>query len=77
MASFVRALSEKDEIKHNSKIRKLNASTANDEMFIAVNVPELGKGDVLLAKDLDRKIAGKSGWHFQQSKHCSELMKLL
>ena len=49
---------------HNSKIRKLNDSTANDEMFIAVNGPELGEADALLAKALDRKFAGKSGWHF-------------
>ena len=49
---------------HNSKIRKLNDSTANDEMFIAVNGPELGEADALLAKALDRKLAGKSGWYF-------------
>ena len=49
---------------HNSKIRKENDSTANDEMFIAVNGPELGEADALLAKALDRKLAGKSGWHF-------------
>ena len=33
-------------------------------MFIAVNGPELGEADALLAKALDRKLAGKSGWHF-------------
>ena len=49
---------------HNSKIRKLNDSTANDEMFIAVNGPELWEADALLAKALGRKFAGKSGWHF-------------
>ena len=49
---------------HNSKIRKLNDSTANDEMFIAVNGPELGEADALHANALDRKFAGKSGWHF-------------
>ena len=49
---------------HNSKIRKLNDSTANDEMFIAVNGPELWEADALLAKALGRKLAGKSGWHF-------------
>ena len=49
---------------HKSKIKKLNDSTANDEMFIAVNGPELGEADALLAKALDRKLAGKSGWHF-------------
>ena len=49
---------------HNSKIRKLNDSTANDEMFIAVNGPELGEADALLAKALDRKFAWKSVWHF-------------
>ena len=37
---------------HNSKIRKENDSTANDEMFIAVNGPELGEADALLAKAL-------------------------
>ena len=49
---------------HKSIIRKLNDNTANDEMFIAVNGPELGEADALLAKALDRKLAGKSGWHF-------------
>ena len=48
---------------HNSKIRKLNDSTANDEMFIAVNGPELGEADALLAKSLDIQFAGKSNWH--------------
>ena len=33
---------------HNSKIRKLNDSTANDEMFIAVNGPELGEASRIL-----------------------------
>ena len=56
IASFVRALLEaKDEIKHDSKIRKLNDITANDEMFIAVNGPEIGEADGLLAKALKRK----------------------
>ena len=57
-------LEAKDEIKHDSKIRKLNDITANDEMFIAVNGPEIGEADGLLAKALNRKLAGKSCWHF-------------
>ena len=32
-------------------------------MFIAVNGPELGEADALIARELDRKFAGKSGWH--------------
>ena len=32
-------------------------------MFIAVNGPELGEADALIARELDKKFAGKSGWH--------------
>ena len=51
---------------HNSKIRKLYVSPANDEMFIPVNVPKLGEAYALLAKALDRKFAGKNCWHFSK-----------
>ena len=57
---------------HNRKIRKVYVSPANDEMFIAVNEPELGKAYALLVKALDRKLAGRVVGTFQQSKHCSD-----
>ena len=40
---------------HNSKKRALKDTTANNEMFVAINGPEVGEADSLLAKAL--------GWH--------------
>ena len=54
---------------HNSKIRKLNDKTANNEMFIAVNGPEVGEADYLLSKALTSKFPGKQGWHFSTRQH--------
>ena len=48
---------------HNSKIRALKDTTANNEMFVAINGPEVGEADSLLAKALDRKFSGRLGWH--------------
>ena len=54
---------------HNSKLRVIKDNTANDEMFISVNGPEIGEADPLLEKDLDRKFAGHRGWHFSTQQH--------
>jgi hypothetical protein len=49
---------------HNNKLRNLKDTTANDEMFISVNGPEIGEADKILAKALDRKFGDQRGWHF-------------
>ena len=54
---------------HNNKLRPIKDTTANDEMFVAVNGPELGEADKLLAKALDNKFAGQGGWHFATQQH--------
>ena len=46
---------------HNSKIRALKDTMANNEMFVAINGPEVGEADSLLAKALDRKFSGRLG----------------
>ena len=48
---------------HNTKIRPIADTTANDEMFIAVNGPEIGEADNVLTKALNLKF-GSSSWHF-------------
>ena len=32
-------------------------------VFVAINGPEVGEADSLLAKALDRKFSGRLGWH--------------
>ena len=51
--------------KHNDKLRKLSEENVNDELFVALNGPELGEADEVLQKSLDLHF-GKSfnGWHF-------------
>ena len=53
--------------------KKLNYMTANDEIIIAVNGPELREADALRAKALDKKFLGRVVGTFQQNKHYSEL----
>ena len=48
---------------HNTKIRPVSDKISNDEMFIAVNGPELSEADDILAKALDLKF-GRNKWHF-------------
>ena len=48
---------------HNSKIRPIGDKKANDEMFIAVNGPEIGEADETLIKALNLKF-GVGKWHF-------------
>ena len=48
---------------HNAKIRPIAYKTANDEMFIAVNGPEIGEADIVLTEALNLKF-GKGKWHF-------------
>ncbi len=54
---------------HNSKIRPVSDNTANNEMFIAVNGPELGEADGILAKALDLKF-GRNKW-----RHCGIIVE--
>ena len=48
---------------HNSKSRPLKDTTANNEMFISVNGPEIGEADETLIKALNLKF-GVGKWHF-------------
>ncbi len=45
----------------NAKMRPITDSTANDEMFIAVNGPEIGEADNVLSEALGLKL-GKGRW---------------
>ena len=54
---------------YNSKLRNIKDTTANDEMFISINGPELGEANRILEKALDRKFNGHSGWHFSTQQH--------
>ena len=50
---------------HNSKVRNIGEETANDELFIAFNGPEIGEADETLAAALDLHFAKNNGqWHF-------------
>ena len=44
-------------------MRALKDTTANNEMFVAINGPEVGEADCLLAKALDKGFSGRLGWH--------------
>ena len=44
---------------HNSKIRNMKEDTANNEMFVAFNGPEIGEADEVLREALNL--------HFSQS----------
>ena len=51
--------------KHNSKVRNIDETTANDEMFISVNGPEIREADDILKEALDEHFKNsKVGWHF-------------
>ena len=51
--------------KHNDKIRPLSKDNVNDELFVALNGPELGEADEVLEKSLDLHFSkSQSGWHF-------------
>ena len=39
--------------KHNDKIRPLSKDNVNDELFVALNGPQLGEADEVLEKSLD------------------------
>ena len=50
---------------HNSKVRNIGDETANNELFIAFNGPEIGEADETLAAILDLHFAKNNGqWHF-------------
>ena len=50
---------------HNSKVRNIGEETANDELFIAVNGPEMGEADKTLKEALNLHFAKKHGhWNF-------------
>ena len=50
---------------HNNKIRNIGEEHANDEIFIAVNGPEIGEADPVLKEALDIHFKNsRSGWHF-------------
>lgn len=50
---------------HNSKIRKIGEKTANDELFIAVNGPEIGEADNTLEAALNLHFSKNNGqWNF-------------
>ena len=48
---------------HNSDIRPINEETAEDEMNIHLNGPELGEADEILKAALDKHFKG-GPWHF-------------
>ena len=51
--------------KHNDKIRPLSKDNVNDELFVALNGPQLGEADEVLEKSLDLHFSkSQSGWHF-------------
>ena len=45
-------------------IHNMKDKTANNEMFIPVNGPKVGKEDETIKKTWDRKFGGRGGWHF-------------
>ena len=50
---------------HNSKIRNIKEDTANDELFIVYNGPEIGEADKVLMEALDLHFSkSRDGWHF-------------
>ena len=50
---------------HNSKVRPISEETANDELFIAFNGPEMGEADETLKEALNLHFAKKHGhWNF-------------
>ena len=48
---------------HNSNIRPIDNKTAEDEMMVHLNGPEIGEVDETLASALDKHFKGHS-WHF-------------
>ena len=54
---------------HNSKVRAIGEETANDELFISFNGPELGEADKILQEALDLHFASRGGhWHLSTNK---------
>ena len=50
--------------KHDDKIRPLSEDNVNDELFGALNGPELGEADEVLEKSPDLHFSeSQSGWH--------------
>ena len=50
---------------HNNKHRKISEETANDELFVAYNGPEIGEADEVLRKALNLHFSQtKRGWNF-------------
>ena len=50
---------------HNNQLRKLNEDTANDELFVAYNGPEIGEADEVLRQALNLHFSKtRGGWNF-------------
>ena len=51
--------------KHNNKWRTIGEENVNDELFVALNGPELGEADKVLQESLDLHFSkSQHGWHF-------------
>ena len=61
---------------HNNQLRKLNEDTANDELFVAYNGPEIGEADEVLRQALNLHFSKtRGGGIFPHN--CSKLLVLL
>ena len=50
---------------HNNKFRKISEDTANDELFVAFNGPEIGEADEVLRQALNLHFGQtRGGWNF-------------
>ena len=49
---------------HNNQLRKLNEDTANDELFVAYNGPEIGEADEVLRQALNLHFRKQEGVEF-------------
>ena len=49
---------------HNTKLRAINEETADDELFVVYNGPEIGEAEEVLSEALDLHFKDSRGWHF-------------
>ena len=53
---------------HNNPLRCISEETAQDEMFVAYNCPEIGESITLLGETLSKYLYPK-GWQFIKANH--------